>query len=63
VDSEKRDVTFLVRAWRTEELDGVAHWRGCVQEVTSGKRLFFADTRDVADFIASYLAGSEARKG
>jgi hypothetical protein len=62
VNSERRDVTFLVRTWRTQEPDGVAQWRGCVQEVTSGKRMFFADTRDVADFIASYLAGSEVRK-
>ncbi len=63
MNSEKRDVTFLVRTWRTEELDGAPHWRGSVQEVTSGKRLFFTDTRDVADFIASYLAASEAWKG
>lgn len=58
--SEKRDVTFLVRTWRAEELDGASHWRGCVQEVTSGKRLFFTDTRDVAEFIATHLA-SESR--
>jgi hypothetical protein len=48
--------------WLTEGSDGDAHWRGSVHEVTSGKRLFVTETRDVADFIAARLADAQAQK-
>ncbi|HET6276116.1 MAG TPA: hypothetical protein VFE16_09335 [Candidatus Cybelea sp.] len=62
VNPKRRDVTFLVRMWLTEGSDGDAHWRGSVHEVTSGKRLFVTETRDVADFIAARLADAQAQK-
>ncbi|MGA8574094.1 MAG: hypothetical protein WB609_00200 [Candidatus Cybelea sp.] len=59
---KRRDVTFLVRMWLTEEPEGNAQWRGSVHEVTSGKRLFVTETREVADFIAARLADGQVRK-
>jgi hypothetical protein len=59
VNPKRRDATFLVRMWLSEESDGDARWRGSVYEVASGKRLFVTETRDVADFIAARLADAQ----
>ena len=59
VNAKRRDATFLVRMWLTGELGGDEQWRGSVHEVSSGKRLFVTDAREIAEFIAVQLA--EAR--
>lgn len=63
MNPKRRDVTFLVRMWLREESDGDEGWRGSVHEVSSGKRFFVAETREVADFISAQLAELRARKG
>lgn len=55
-------MTFLVRMWAAEASDeNGAGWRGSVHEVSTGKRLFVTETRDVADFIAACLANFKDR--
>ena len=49
--------------WPREHTDGDADWRGSVHEVSSGKRLFVSETREVADFIAEHLAELRTLKG
>jgi hypothetical protein len=39
-----------------------AQWRGSIHEVSTGKRLFVTETREVADFIAACLAASPATR-
>lgn len=62
MNPKRQEATFLVRMWLAEEPDGGAEWRGSVVEVTSGRRLFVSQPRDVADFIATHLAESRVRK-
>lgn len=62
MNPRRRDVTFLVRMWLPEDSDGDAQWRGSVLEVTSGKRFFVTQPRDVADFIDGQLAEIRLRK-
>jgi hypothetical protein len=62
VIGKRRDMTFLVRMWLNEEAAADGEWRGSVHEVTSGRRLFITQTRDVADFIAARLAETRRKK-
>ncbi len=39
-----------------------AQWRGSIHEVSTGKRLFVTEAREVADFIAACLADSPATR-
>ncbi|HEY2555326.1 MAG TPA: hypothetical protein VGI15_08740 [Candidatus Cybelea sp.] len=59
MNSKRRDATFLVRMWAAGEAAN-AQWRGSIREVSTGKRLFVTETREVADFIAACLAASTA---
>jgi hypothetical protein len=59
MSSGQREKTFVVRMWRAEGSEGAAAWRGSVQEIRSGKRLFVTGTRDIADFILAHLTGDE----
>jgi hypothetical protein len=55
-------LVFVVRMWvQGGENPAVGEWRGSVQEVTSGVRVYVAGARDVADFIGSRLAEHSAR--
>ena len=56
MNAERREVAFLVRMWLPQGARGENEWRGSIQEVASGKRLFVTGTRDIADFIAVQLA-------
>ena len=62
VETKRHDVTFLVRMWLTEGPPESRQWRGSIQEVASGRRLFVTGTRDIADFIDAHLAESLVRK-
>lgn len=58
--TERRDErVFLVRMWHEREAPGQS-WRGSVQEVRTGHKLYVTGPRDVADFIAVRLADGEA---
>ncbi len=64
MNSKRREAAFLVRMWSADDgADGSA-WRGSVQEIASGKRLFITGTRDIADFIQTFLVErhAESRK-
>ena len=63
MNAKRRDVTFFVRMWLNEASGGDGEWRGSVHEVTSGRRLFVTQTREVADFIAARLAEAQEKKG
>ncbi len=58
VKADQREFTFLVRIWGREDGTGVT-WRGSVHEVSSGNRRFITGTREIAEFIASYLRGEK----
>lgn len=60
MNARRREVTFIVRMWLPEGLPGDTQWRGSVQEIASGKRLFVTGTRDISDFIATHLDESPA---
>lgn len=56
MNAERRELAFLVRMWLPQGARGEGEWRGSIQEVASGKRLFVTCARDIADFIAVQLA-------
>jgi hypothetical protein len=56
MNAERREIAFLVRMWLPQGARGENEWRGSIQEIASGKRLFVTGTRDIADFIAVQLA-------
>lgn len=52
--SQRRDErVFLVRMW--QERQSGNSWRGSVQEIMTGRKLYVTGPRDVADFIAVRL--------
>jgi hypothetical protein len=51
---DQREFTFVVRIRQQIETTG-SHWRGSVQEVSSGKRRFISEIRDVIEFITSHV--------
>jgi len=56
-DEERIEHVFLVRMW-LEPGSGNANWRGSVQHVSTGRRLFVGSPGEVGDFIALQLQSS-----
>jgi hypothetical protein len=54
VKADRNEFTFVVRMWLRDE-NAESQWRGSVHEVSSGRKRFICGTRDVAEFIASFL--------
>lgn len=50
------EIVFLVRMWVQAGEADEREWRGSIQEIDSGLRLYVTGTRDVADFIAARIA-------
>ena len=50
---------FVVRFWlEHREMEGRSPlWRGVVEHVTTGKRIYLEDPIEITPFIASYLQG------
>lgn len=49
---------FIVRIWRVDNRrDGA--WRGSVEHVPSGRKLYFTSLGDLNDFVALQLAASD----
>ncbi len=47
---------FIVRIWHELDQEGQAtQWRGSIEHVPSGQRLYFTSLRDLCDFISSNL--------
>ncbi len=42
---------FVVRLWREPQADLPGPWRGSVEHIPTGQRLYFASLMDLADFI------------
>ena len=53
--AQRRDErVFLVRMWQERQAPGEA-WRGFVQEVSTGRKLYVTGPHEVAHFIAVTL--------
>lgn len=54
---EDETVAFVVRIWRepSEQLGSTPEWRGTIEHVGGGKRLFFRDLNAMEKFILPYL--------
>lgn len=48
---------FIVRLWSEAVEPTPAGWRGSVEHVASGQKLYFTALADLSDFIALRLAG------
>ncbi len=46
---------FIVRLWRESGHPSPEQWRGSVEHVPSGRRLYFVSLSDLADFITLRL--------
>lgn len=55
-DKGPRDQVFLVRIWPAQQPDSRRAWRGSVQHVHSGRRLYFSGLVDVVEFITNELS-------
>lgn len=54
---EDKTEAFIVRIWleRSAIPDAPPEWRGVIEHVTSGKRLYVRNLNDIVAFIAHYL--------
>ena len=59
--TEPREFVFIVRL-RCQPGAPEPHWRGSVQEVSSGGRRFITGSREIGDFIETYLRGERRSK-
>jgi hypothetical protein len=56
---EDRTAVFIVRIWceRGDADSALAEWRGSVEHVQSGQRVFFRNLEAVLDFMKPHLQG------
>ncbi|AWV07659.1 hypothetical protein C9I47_1972 [Lysobacter maris] len=56
---EDRTAAFIVRVWseRSDSETVAAEWRGSVEHVQSGQRVFFRHLETVVDFMKPHLEG------
>ncbi|WP_167285161.1 hypothetical protein [Marilutibacter alkalisoli] len=56
---EDRTAAFIVRVWNEHRNDDVvaAEWRGSIEHVQSGQRVFFRHLETVVDFMKPHLEG------
>jgi hypothetical protein len=52
---------FIVRLWRESGRTSPGQWRGSVEHVPSGRRLYFVSLSDLADFITLRLDGGKSQ--
>ena len=54
---EDHTASFIVRIWRErgEGLKVSQEWRGAIEHVQSGRRNFFRDLREIANFMKPHL--------
>jgi hypothetical protein len=55
--SSRTEHLFIVRVWQEPSQSAPAHWRGSVEHVPSGQRVYFESLNDLTDFIALRLNG------
>ncbi len=49
--SERSEHLFVVRIWQEHEQIKTGGWRGSIDHVPSGRRLYFVSLNDLNDFI------------
>ncbi|MBN2149535.1 MAG: hypothetical protein JW726_19260 [Anaerolineales bacterium] len=49
---------FLVRFWSEAQNISPAHWRGSVEHVSSGQKIYFTSLSDLNDFMTLRLNAS-----
>ncbi len=55
-DTEHRQQLFIVRFWHEDSRgEPAAQWRGSVEHVQSGQRLYFVSLNDLTDFMTLRL--------
>jgi hypothetical protein len=64
MDDERgpRDQVFLVRMWPARQASERHIWRGSIQHVPSGRRLYVSGLADVLEFITTELSESTAEE-
>jgi hypothetical protein len=62
-----RSASFIVRIWRErgEGLDATAEWRGSIEWVDGGEKVYFRDLDVIGSFLQTHLQriGIDARTG
>ena len=61
---EENTHAFVVRVWlEPRELEGAQpEWRGVIEHVPSGERLYIKDLEEVVSFIGSYLPSTKEER-
>jgi hypothetical protein len=62
-DNGPRERVFLVRMWPAQPSANRHAWRGSVQHVASGRKLYVSGLADVVEFITTELSDSTAEEG
>jgi hypothetical protein len=57
-DKRPREQVFLVRMWAIQTSDKRHAWRGSVQHVASGRKLYISGLADLVEFVTSELSDS-----
>jgi hypothetical protein len=52
---DRSQYLFVVRIWRESSSEQSAVWRGMVEHVPFGQRMYFTSLHDLSDFIALRL--------
>ncbi len=55
-DAERHEHLFIVRVWQEPAQVRSGSWRGSIEHVPSGQRLYFVSLVDMDDFIRLRLA-------
>jgi len=58
--TERLEHLFIVRIWQEADRSGVSQWRGSVEHVPSGQRLYFTSLGDLTDFITGRLGSTRS---
>lgn len=56
LNRERPEHLFIVRVWREPTHLKTSEWRGSIEHVPSGQRLYFVSLNDLNDFIRLRLA-------
>lgn len=59
--SGRRQHLFVVRIWQEARAEQPPVWRGMVEHVPFGRRMYFTALNDLSDFIALRLETSSGR--
>lgn len=60
MESQRDERVFVVRMWLEPSVARPRAWRGSVQDVASGNKLFVTAPAEIADFISVRLVGERS---